>query len=153
MDNEFCGEMERHSGRPDRSGRIGWILAAVPAAWALRLVVVALVSIVGGCAHTDITRGPDDCGTFASSDTGVGIIHVPAGQYEKYALACGTERFSRVVANQRMAVVAGARAAAAGGGRDRVAREEIARTQRDVHALAGAVVELGDAVGQEGGAR
>lgn len=149
--DQFYGEMERHSGRPDRSGRIGWILAAVPAAWALRFVVVALVGIVG-CAHTDITRGPDDCGTFSSWDHGFGLVVPTAGQYATYAQACGTERFSHVIAQQRLAVVAGARAAV-DGGRDAVAREEIAYTQRDVRALAGAVVQLGEAVAGEGGAR
>jgi hypothetical protein len=151
---EFCGEMERRSGRPESGGRIGWILAAPIAAWALRPILLALVAVIGGCAHTEIARGPDDCGTFTSSDTGVGLIHVPGDQYQKYAYACGAERFSRVVAEHRTAMVRSAYAAAAGGGRDVIAREEIARTQRDVQALAGTVVQLGDVVAEtEGGAK
>lgn len=149
-EEQFCGEITRTGGESTSGLSIVGLLGAVAGAWVVRLAVVALVSIVG-CAHTDIKRGPDDCGTFASSDTGVGIIHVPAGQYERYALACGTERFSRIVAQQRMAVAAGAYEATK---RDAVARAAIARTQRDLHALAGEVVQIGDAVGgAEGGAK
>lgn len=123
------------------------------AARALRPALLALVAIIGGCAHTDIRRGPDDCGTFASSDTGLGLVVPTAGQYATYAQACGTERFSRIVAEQRMAIVAGAHAAA-GGGRDGLARKDILDVKHDVRELARTVVQLGDAVGSaEGGAR
>ncbi|MBI4434658.1 hypothetical protein HY635_02475 [Candidatus Uhrbacteria bacterium] len=132
MDNEFCGEMSRHSGRDGMSSlSLRGLFAAVAGVWALRMVLLALLGIAGGCAHTDIKRGPDDCGTFASSDHGLGLVVPTAGQYATYASACGTERFSRVIAEQRLAVVAGARAAV-GGGRDAYARAEIGRTQQDL---------------------
>ncbi len=139
VNEEFCGEMERRNGRPEASGRIGWFLAAVPVAWAFRLAIVALIG--AGCAHTGISRS-DDCGSFSSTVVGVPPFYTPAGQYATYAQACGNERFSRVIAAQRLAVVAGARAAV-GGGRDELARKEIARTQRDLGQLAATVAEGG----------
>lgn len=165
-EEQLCGESARTGGDGTSGLSIIGLLGAVAGVWALRFVVVALVGIAGGCAHTDIKRGPDDCGTFASSDHGFGLVVPTAGQYATYAQACGTERFSRVVANQRMAVAAGAYEATK---RDAVALQEIARTQRaiglreddpipqirrDIDGLAADVVTLGDAInGAEGGAR
>lgn len=121
------------------------------AAWAFRPALLALVAIIGGCAHTSISRNDVECGAFASSDVGLGLIHVPGDQYAKYALACGTERFSRIVAEQRMAVAAGAYEATK---RDALARKDVLDVKHDVRELAGTVAQLGEAVAEtEGGAR
>ncbi|MDP3770765.1 MAG: hypothetical protein Q8R16_00505 [bacterium] len=151
---EFCGELDRHSGRDDSGLSVRGLVIAAAAGWTVRAVLVAAVAIAGGCAHTSISRG-DDCGEFSSTVVGVPPFYTPAGQYATYASACGAERFSRIVANQRVAIVAGAQAAAAGGGRDVVARRHIAEAQRDVLALQGDVdVIVGRIDGEsEGGVR
>ncbi|MBI4449586.1 hypothetical protein HY634_00845 [Candidatus Uhrbacteria bacterium] len=131
-DKDLCGEVTRTGGDGTSPLSLRGLLAAVAAGWALRSALTAALAIAGGCAHTSISRNDTECGNFSSWDTGVGIIHVPAGQYATYASACGAERFSRIVANQRTAIVAGAHAAATGGGRDVIARRQIARTQKAI---------------------
>lgn len=154
MEEGLCGEVARTGG--DGTSRLTWrrIGVAIVAGWTVRSVLIVAVGIAGGCGHTSVARGPDDCGTFSSTVVGVPPFYTPAGQYATYASACGAERFSRIVATQRTAIVAGANAAV-GGGRDAVARDAIARTQRDVLALAGAVegIASADGVEAEGGAR
>ena len=152
---ELSGEMGRRSVREDASGlSIRGLLIAAAAGWVVRSALIVAVGVASGCAHTDISRS-DDCGTFSSTVVGVPPFYTPAGQYATFASACGAERFSHTVAMQRLAIVAGAQSAAANGGRDAVARDQIARTQRDVLKLAGAVEGIASVGSGEsdGGAR
>lgn len=112
--------------------------------------IIGILS-VSGCAHTEITHGSVACGTFESSDTGLGLVVPTAGQYATYSSACATRRTVEVIAAQREAVVQAAWAAAAKvDAVDSVARRGAARALKGNRTTRRA---LTDHLAEEGGAQ
>lgn len=117
------------------------------------IFTAALIALATGCTITGANRRSLD-GQNDWSSHGVAVLESPADGYQKTAQADAALLFAQQVAAQRTAIVAGAYAAAAGGGRDVAARKEIKRVRKAVASLAGTVAEITVANGgADGGVR